>query len=107
MAAGDTLQGRRLDSVHELWERGERGDYYLWEEDGKPAALWFRLPNSNENCHGRIAAQGHGQGGEPEWTIAVDPNTKAVTVAPSILQYAMPNIEAWHGFLEGGVWREV
>lgn len=88
------LQGRRVDGG---WEGLEQpGDYSpLKVEDGNVGVLLFVLP---EGTWGRIAGQGHGQNGEPEWTITEE-SDGTVTVSPSI-DYP----DHWHGFLKQGVW---
>jgi hypothetical protein len=95
-------QGRRRDGVDQLWE-GEPGDYFpVMRSDGAVTALWFKLPTGTM---GRIAATGHGNGEEPEWTIRVEPDG-TVTVEPSIQQEEVPDhAPAWHGYLRKGVWQ--
>lgn len=112
MAAGDTMQGRRVEMGESIWS-WELGDYCpVFHDDGRVKALWFKLPSGSA---GRILAIGSGEGSDddPEWTITIE-DDETVTVAPSIEQQAIPDernpdaaIPYWHGYLEHGVWREV
>jgi hypothetical protein len=97
MAAGDTLQGRRVEGFGDL-ERP--GDYSF-----ASGILWAVLPTGS---HARLPSQNHGQQGEAEWTIREEPDG-TVTVDPSIRQHPInaAGIPGWHGYLERGTWREV
>jgi hypothetical protein len=103
MAAGDTTDGRRVANVGEL---EKPGDYTVAYVDGELAAIWFILPGDPEMSWGRIAAEGHGSGDEPEWSICEEADG-SVTVSPSIQQHELGNVPYWHGHLQHGVWREV
>lgn len=93
------MQGTRVNSIDAIWE-GNPGDYFPIVEDGICTALWFKLPTGTL---GRIAADGHGKHGEPEWTITVNAD-ETVTVDPSIEQHETTNVPYWHGHLVNGVW---
>lgn len=97
------MQGTRVPTIREVWE-GNPGDYTPIEKEGVVVALWFKLPTGSL---GRIAATGHGEADENEWSIVIEPDG-SVTVDPSIEQHAnekgKPPIAYWHGHLKHGVW---
>lgn len=106
MAAGDTLQGKRIEGgVAEMWD-AEPGSYApIFNDAGELEALWMKLPTGSL---GRIPNIGHGQQG-PEWTITEEEDG-SITVDPSIEQHPVPGdppTPYWHGYLERGTWREV
>lgn len=96
MAAGDTLQGRRVETLAEA--SGDDGfipGCYWFVEPGhaKPGReLWFVDPAGHV---GRV----------PHHTVT-EFEDGSITVAPSILATAGSHGHDWHGFLEQGVWRE-
>jgi len=91
MAAGDTMQGRRVDladgaSIDSVIFGMAPGDYVL-AHDGVP---WVVLPNGVAPCR---------LGG---WQVEVHEDG-TITTSPSILDHDT----GWHGYLEHGAWREV
>lgn len=96
MAAGDTLQGRRLpngdDRLLVAPSKAKPGDYGLYQGyTGDKLALFFVLPHGER---GHITFPPH------ELTVNDD---GTITISPSILHPA----DGWHGYLERGIWREV
>lgn len=96
MAAGDTLQGRRVKNLSEATaEDGSFTPGCYWKvepEDGAPG--WWIIDPTGEI--GRLG--GHSVTESEDGTI---------TVSPSILSTVEDHGHDWHGFLENGVWREV
>lgn len=96
MAAGDTLQGRRVEwQENSDWRDSQPGDYVKVpadvhaprRTDGQP--IWYvRDPAGRVGTLVTHQVTEHDDG--------------TITVTPSILD---PN--GWHGYLERGVWREV
>jgi hypothetical protein len=98
MAAGDTMQGRRLpdgdDRLLTDPSDAQPGDYGLYRGyTGDKLALMFVLPTGER---GHITFPPH------EHEVHDDDGT--ITVRPSILHH---RDGGWHGYLERGVWREV
>lgn len=84
MAAGDTMQGRRIADDEDHFRPG---DYW------KIGGVWHC---STPNGHfGNLKAHD-----------VIEHEDGTITVSPSIL-VSHPVQGAWHGFLERGVWREV
>lgn len=88
MAAGDTLQGTRVNS-------GKLRDYFNTPGAyGKVGGSWLAMtPNG---ALGNL--DGHDITEHEDGTI---------TASPSILVHPTPDSPGWHGYLEHGVWREV
>jgi hypothetical protein len=88
MAAGDTMQGRRLPDTDQNPAFRE-GDYC------KVRGVWHvRPPSSHMGSIAKHEVTEHEDG--------------TITVSPSILLDVPGDPSAgWHGFLERGVWREV
>lgn len=98
MAAGETMQGRRVDDVANPREAHpilEPGDYRrtLHPEHGE---VWECCVPSGEQ--GNLAAH-----------QVTEHEDRTITVSPSILIRGGAGMadELWHGYLERGVWREV
>lgn len=99
MAAGDTLQGKRLplgedgllaDPEHQLRPGEYTGPVRGYTAD-KPA-VFYALPNGHI---GHVTSPPHTFHEEDDGSL---------TIRASILQVGGA---AWHGYLERGVWREV
>jgi len=109
MAAGDTLQGRRIALVDT--ERGPRmkddqtyelrpGDYCgpVWGYAGAKPAVFMRKPNG-ALCH--VTSPPH---------TFIEEDDGTLTIAASISDkrvHGGDHSDGWHGFLERGTWREV
>lgn len=85
------LQGRRLDTIGELYSDESRpGDYVvITKEDGEPT-VYIRDPNGTIGRCGDHKVEVHEDG--------------TVTVDPSILDTSPGG---WHGYLQRGIWRSV
>lgn len=84
-----------------LAELDQPGDYFLKLVEDQIHALWTVLPDGE---FGRCPAKGHGNGGEPEWEIALE-DDGTVTVSPSIDNSKDGERPGkFHGHLTGGVW---
>jgi hypothetical protein len=97
MAAGDTLQGRRVENLQEA----SGPDGFI------PGCYWFVEPG-----HAKVGRElwlvdptGH-VGRVPNHTVT-EFEDGTVTVSPSILTTSSDHGHDWHGYLEQGVWREV
>jgi hypothetical protein len=95
MAAGDTMQGRRLPDGAKWYgddpDAAQPGDYGRVLQDGEWG--WrCRTPN--------------GYGGDLRNHNVIEHENRTITVSPSILVMSPPQA-SWHGYLERGVWREV
>jgi hypothetical protein len=94
MAAGDTMQGRRVD-FWPGWPGGvegpaEAGDYCCVPPGvDHRGNVWYAVDPSG------------GAGAIVTHTVVVN-DDRSITCSPSLV---MPS--GWHGFLEHGVWREV
>lgn len=97
MAAGDTTVGKRLrptrvDPDGGEWFKPEPGAYWFEAKHGQWSAM---PPGAPEHCWGNLSAH-----------AVLEHDDGTITVSPSIL-IQMPPMFSWHGYLEGGVWREV
>lgn len=92
MSAGDTTQGRRVESKPWMMEPG---DYTVrCGKDGERIA-WVVTPN------------GLGPARLEGWTLT-EHEDGTITTSPSILAHpSSDTLPGWHGYLERGVWREV
>lgn len=123
MAAGDTMQGRRLpDGFH--YRDAQPGDYWKQSHGGAiddPATFapdargsewdWcIRDPDGHMGTLGSHRIEEHDDGTITATPSILDPSTytgdelRAMGVT-SIISHDRAN--GWHGFLERGVWREV
>lgn len=98
MAAGDEMQGRRVElddvSVPDL----EVGDYAVGD-----GFVWLRLPTGSLARLNVAPAQREG----PVWGM-VEHDDGTITLDPSILQHEVPgHAPRWHGYLVAGVWKAV
>lgn len=82
MAAGDTMQGRKLPDGTPR-KQHQAGDY--WRD---PFGTWMCRPPK-------------GPGGHLANHDVTEHEDGTITVSPSILT------AEWHGYLEKGIWREV
>lgn len=80
--------GRRVDGKepHEL----EPGDYGKWAHDGS----WYAIPPGHPHLLANLVKH-----------RVVEHEDGTITVSPSVL--VSGRLEAWHGYLERGVWRQV
>lgn len=84
------MNGRRRDVEPHLMEPGDYGrTEYGW---------YARTPAATEG--------GEGFGGNLNSHEVTEHEDGTITVSPSILVYD-GKVEAWHGYLERGVWRSV
>lgn len=114
MAAGDTMQGKRLPvgeidgrpSVTWPTEPGEYcGPVVGWT--GAQPAVFFLKPNArDENAPARARSVQHVC--SPPHTFTEEPDG-SLTISASISDLAAGGSESdgWHGYLERGVWRQV
>lgn len=99
MTAGDTMQGRRLPDLTwgagtDAWDSARQpGDYARIVKDGEPYAWYVMTPNGHQGTLRNHTVIEHDDG--------------TVTASPSIVVSLVGTDEGWHGYLEGGVWREV
>lgn len=106
MAAGDTLQGRRVqrDAPSDVMFEGAPGAYAL---SADRTAFYALLPNGQGiRLDVREGADPGTVNGQATWGFTEHENG-TLTIAPSIWLHAGPGWDGWHGFLEHGVWREV
>lgn len=94
MAAGDTLQGRRVE-FWPGWPGGREGPAQPGDYTYVPAGIDFR---------GNVwyALDPEGKVGAIVTHTVTEHEDGSITCSPSLV---MPG--GWHGFLERGVWREV
>jgi len=95
MAAGDTLQGRRVENLEEATTEDGYipGCYWIGRHvEGKPE-WWIVDPAGHVGRVGKHEVTEHEDG--------------TITVSPSILSTTADHGHDWHGYLERGVWREV
>lgn len=102
MAAGDTMQGRRLpDGYH--YRDAEPGDY--WRQVFGPANRPTDFSTAQRNISWAWTIRDPlGSMGTIGTHQVVEHEDGTITVSPSILN---DRAGGWHGFLERGVWREV
>lgn len=93
----NTTQGRRLpDATNLKGALFQPGDYQkvTFNDNFDQRVEWFCLP-----VRGMLGALGSHEVTEHE--------DGTITVSPSILIESNDPKQAWHGYLEHGVWREV
>jgi hypothetical protein len=95
MAAGDLTPGRRI------YGRDKYGDGHLWYGPFEPGDYW-RDENTGD-WFGATPRSGDHVAGLANHDV-VEHEDGTITVSPSILAEGQ---WTWHGYLEGGVWREV
>jgi hypothetical protein len=100
MAAGDTLQGRRVESVKALYD-GQAGDYVIVHPNDPQG---IRHPEPKIQLFFRDPTGAIGRASKHEITECED---GTVTVSPSILATSGEHGHDWHGYLEHGIWREL
>ena len=84
------MQGWRAESLQELFD-GPPGGYAHLPLKGEGMQWWIKTPAGDL---GRLSKH-----------EVVEHEDGTITVSPSIL-VSTPKGEAWHGFLERGIWRE-
>jgi hypothetical protein len=101
MAAGDTMQGRRLPDDATIADM-KPGDYLL---RGARRMVWLCLPNG---AQANLPVSKSTATDARTWGL-VEHDDGSLSLSPSILLHPSPPADpvGWHGYLERGVWREV
>lgn len=109
MAAGDTMQGKRVDQMPT-----EPGEYYgpVTGYTGDKPAVFFLKPNARDAdapSHARsvqhVTSPPHTFTEEPDGTLTISASISDMRQEYPT-EWTGPRSDGWHGFLERGVWRE-